>query len=177
MRRNIQVPFGYELPQKKRKGTLFYYDSFEEATEEALEHAVAVVKDRDFEKLVLYPLHEETMRRMFRHVSISSYYKREDRLHDWKRHAGHRDVIIEGWEGKRKKYTPLEAALRHLTENYPAPYFVYVTPEMANVLASFSTFEEWITQVRLILSDRPSSLHPRLEKYRHRWDEGERNET
>ncbi|MNN44041.1 hypothetical protein D3C81_1583110 [compost metagenome] len=172
MRHNIQVPFGYEPPQKKRKGTLFYYDTFEEVTEEALERAAAVAKDRDFEKLVLYPLHEETVRRMFRNVTVSSYYKREDFLHDWKRHAGHRDVIIEGWEGKRKKYTPLEAALRHLTESYPAPYFVYVTPEMANVLASFSSFEEWITKIRLIFTDEPQSLHPRLQKYSHRWDAG-----
>ncbi|MNW52847.1 hypothetical protein D3C74_303860 [compost metagenome] len=173
MRRNIQVPFGYEPPQKTRSGTMFYYDSFEEATDEDLLRAAGTAKDRAFEKLVLYPLHEETVRRMFRHVTVSSYYKREDRLHDWKREYDQRDVLIEGWEGKRKKYTPLEAALRHLTEKYPPPYFVYVTPEMGNVLASFSSFEEWIKKVRLILTEEPQQLHPRLQKYRHRWDAGE----
>ena len=79
-------------------------------------------------------------------------------------------VTIEGWEGKRKKYTPIEAALRHMTEKYPAPHFVYLSPEMANQFASFSSFEEWIVKVRLLLSASPGQLHPRLEKYRHRWN-------
>lgn len=170
MRQNIQVPFGYEPPQKKRKGTIIFYDSFEHISDEDLKHAASVAVDRDFEKLILYPLHEETVRRMFRNEMVTSYYRREDRLHEWKREYGNKSVFVEGFDGKRKKYTPFDSALRHLTEKYPAPYFVYVTPDMANVLASFSSFEEWIVKIRLLLTEQPDEVHPRLIKFQHRWE-------
>lgn len=170
MRQNIQVPFGYEPPQKNRKGTIIFYDSFEHTTNEDLEQAVSVAEGRNFEKLVLYPLHEETVRRMFRNDVVTSYYKREDRLHEWKREHGNKSVFIEGFDGKRKKYTPFDSALRQLTEKFPAPYFVYVTPDMANVLASFSSFEGWIVKIRLLLTERPVEIHPRLLKFQHRWE-------
>ncbi|EFM12418.1 conserved hypothetical protein [Paenibacillus curdlanolyticus YK9] len=170
MRDNIQVPYGYEPPAEASKGTLIYYDSFEDTTEEDLEAAAALKKQMGFRKLVLYPLHEATGKRMF-DQPISPYYKREDRLHEWRREQADPTIVVEGLEGKRKKYTPFESAMRHLTETYPSPYFVYVTPEMANLLASYATFEEWIVKLRLILSEEPSAaqLHPRLQKFAHRW--------
>lgn len=170
MRNHIQVPFGYEPPEKKRKGTIIFYDSFEHITDEDLNRAASVAKERDFEKFVLYPLHEETVRRMSKNEVVASYYIREDRLHDWKREQGNKAVSVEGFDGKRKKYTPFDSALRQLTEKYPAPYFVYVTPAMANVLASFSSFEEWMTKVRLLLTEQPDEIHPRLLKLQHRWE-------
>ncbi|MNO01844.1 hypothetical protein D3C81_2220990 [compost metagenome] len=45
-----------------------------------------------------------------------------------------------------------------------------MTPEMAERFASYSSFEEWIVKLRLLLSEEPVHLHPRLEKFRHRWD-------
>ncbi|MCA1296029.1 hypothetical protein LBW89_23770 [Paenibacillus sp. alder61] len=167
-RNNIQVPYGYEPPVKERKGTLIFYDAFERTTAEDLERAATVARQKAFERLVLYPLHEETVRRMTKDA-VRSFYKREDELHDWKRGQDNADISIEGWEGKRKKYTPIDSALRYLTEKYPSPYFLYLTPEMGNQFASFSSFEEWIVKIRLLLTEEPKALHPRLEKYRHRW--------
>ncbi|MDO7905623.1 hypothetical protein Q5741_04255 [Paenibacillus sp. JX-17] len=169
MPRQLQhVPYGYEPPAERQKGTLVYYDTFEHTTETELETAALVAQKRAFAKLVLYPLHEETVRRMFKEP-VSSLYKREDRLHDWKRHSGRHHVMVENLEGKRKKYTPVDSALRHLEEKYESPLFLYVTPEMANAIASYSTFEEWIKKIRLLIIPPFETLHPRLEAYSHRW--------
>ncbi|NUU62226.1 hypothetical protein [Paenibacillus agri] len=173
MTRNIvHVPYGYEPPVEQRKGTLIFYDSFEHIQDSELAAAAKTATDRKFTKLVLYPLHEETVRRLSKEP-VQAFYKREDRLHEWKREQGVSFITVEGWEGKRKKYTPLDSALRHLTERYPAPHFLYLTPDMANQFASFSSFEEWIVKVRLLLAEAPAFIHPRLEKYRHRWDVAE----
>ncbi|CAM4417396.1 hypothetical protein [Paenibacillus typhae] len=170
MKRDIQhVPYGYEPPAKERKGTLIFYDSFEHITDHELEAAANTAAERKFTKLVLYPLHEETVRRMSKEP-VRSYYKREDRLHEWKRDQGRSFITIETLEGKRKKYTPLDTALRHISDVYPPPYFLYLTPETANLFASYSSFEEWIVKLRLILSAEPQQLHPRLAKFSHRWD-------
>lgn len=170
MRREIQkVPYGYEPPTGQRKGTIVYYDAFEHTSDQELAAAAQAASEREFAKLVLYPLHEETVRRMSKEP-VQAFYKREDRLHEWKREQGLSFITVEGWEGKRKKYTPLDSALRHLTERYPAPHFLYLSPDMANRFASFSSFEEWIVKLRLLLSASPEFIHPRLEKYRHRWD-------
>lgn len=169
MRNNIQVPYGYEPPVDREKGTLVFYDSFEEMTEEELDQAVIILEQRSFAQLVLYPLHEETVRRMTR-KPVSPFYKREDALHDWRRSKGDRRITVEGWDGKRKKYTPMDSVLRFLTEKYPGPYFLYLTPETANAFASYSSFEEWITRIRLILAGEPVQVHPRLAKFSHRWE-------
>ncbi|MBM6996053.1 hypothetical protein IM700_010390 [Paenibacillus sp. DXFW5] len=171
MRQNIQVPYGYEPPAPSRKGTLIFYDSFEHISDEGLTRAAEEAENRKFKKLVLYPLHEETVRRMAKEP-VGPFYRREDRLHEWRRdQEGTRlPIAVEGWEGKRKKYTPIDAALRHLTEVYPAPHFLYLTPEMANQFASFSSFEEWIVKIRLLLAAEPGHPHPRLAKFSHRWD-------
>ncbi|CAM4395736.1 hypothetical protein [Paenibacillus tarimensis] len=164
-----KVPFGYEPPTESRKGTLIFYDTFDTVFEEELDEARQAAVHRSFAKLVLYPLHEQTVKRMFGEP-VKPYYKREDRLHDWRRHSGSEMVSVEGWEGKRKKYTPIDAALRHLVQHYPAPYFLLLQPRTANVFASFDVFPEWITKLRLLLTREPDELHPRLEQYRGRWD-------
>lgn len=171
------VPYGYEPPVEREKGTLIYYDSFENTTDEELDLAVENTTVRAFTKLVLYPIHEESMKRMSK-KPISPYYKREKRLYEWKRERGREreTVEIDGWEGKRKKYTPIDSVLRHLTETLAAPHFLYVTPETANMIASFSSFEAWIVKIRLLLSSEPTILHPRLEQYRDRWNPVDRLE-
>ncbi len=162
------VPFGYEEPQASTKGTLIYYDTFEGITDGELERAASCAEQLAFAKLVLYPLHEQTVKRMMKDP-VSPYHKREDRLHAWRREQHRSNIAIEGWEGKRKKYTPTDSALRHVTEKYAAPHFVLLSPEMATLWASFSSFEEWIVKLRLLLLSEPSELHPRLAQYRHRW--------
>ncbi|WNS45487.1 hypothetical protein [Paenibacillus sp. MMS20-IR301] len=170
MKRDIQhVPYGYEPPASERKGTLIFYDSFGHISDMDLLKAAETAIERKFVKLVLYPLHEETVRRMSKE-KVEPLYKREDRLHEWKREQGRSFITVEGLEGKRKKYTPLDSAMRHISGIYPAPYFLYLTPDMANLFASYSSFEEWIVKLRLVLSEAPGQLHPRLEKFRHRWD-------
>ncbi|AWP27182.1 hypothetical protein [Paenibacillus sp. Cedars] len=161
----VHVPYGYEPPKPATKGTLIFYDSFEQVQED-LEQAVAILEERAFSKLVLYPLHEETVRRMFKEP-VSPYYKREKRLQEWVGEREDSSVVIEAFESKRKKYTPIDTALRHLVEKYGSPHFLVLTPEVANVFASFSSFEEWIVKLRLILLSEPPYLHPRLEKFRH----------
>lgn len=176
MPRNLEyVPYGYEPPKPTTKGTLIFYDLFVQVQED-LEQAAAILEERSFVKLVLYPLHEETAKRMFKET-VSPYYKREKQLVEWiEDHAGS-SVVIEPFESKRKKYTPIDTALRHLAEKYGSPHFLILTPEMANAFASFSSFEEWIVKLRLILLSEPPYLHPRLEKFRHRWDvAGEKRE-
>lgn len=166
-----RVPYGYEPPKDQPKGTLIYYDSFEHTLDEELDVAADTASERSFARFVLFPLHEETMKRMSK-ITVRPYYKREKRLYEWKENRGPNKVEIDGWEGKRKKYTPIEAALRHLTETLPAPHFLYLSPEIANIFASFSIFEEWIVKIRLILSSESTFLHPRLEQYRSRWETG-----
>lgn len=169
MKRNLQhVPYGYEPPREGAKGTLIYYDTFAETSEEDLNRALKMMKERAFAKLVLYPLHEETVKRMTKQHT-GAFYKREKPLLAWCEELGTPNIVVESWEGKRKKYTPVEAALRHLTEKYSAPHFVYMSPEMANTFASYASFEEWIVKLRLILTSEPEIIHPRLEKHGGRW--------
>jgi nicotinic acid mononucleotide adenylyltransferase len=167
---NVQkMPFGYEPPVDELKGTIIYYDTFEHTTERELDLAADWVKARSFRKLVLYPLHELSIKRMSKE-DVSPFYKREDRLHEWKRDRAETNIVVERFEIKRKKYTPIDFALRHLSETYPKPLFILMTGEMANLFASFSSFEEWIVKIRLLLTEEPAKLHPRLIQYQHRWE-------
>lgn len=165
-----KVPYGYEPPKDQPKGTLIYYDTFEQTSDEELAMAARTARVRSFARFILYPIHEETMKRMSKRTDVGPYYKREKRLVEWMEETGLDTAQIDAWEGKRKKYTPIEAALRHLTETLPAPHFIYLSPEMANLFVSFAQFEEWIVKIRLILSSEPNAPHPRLEQYRNRWN-------
>ncbi|MBE9916972.1 hypothetical protein G8C92_23415 [Paenibacillus donghaensis] len=162
------VPYGYEPPEQQNKGTLIYYDIFEEITDQELDKAEQMAAERHFSRFVLYPLHEETARRMVKQP-VSAYHQRQRKLEEW---IKERETFaeIERFEAKRKKYTPVDTALRHLTAKYPAPHFLYLTAEMANLLASYSSFPGWIVKLRLIVADKPEILHPLLEKYQSRWD-------
>ncbi|WP_139998970.1 hypothetical protein [Paenibacillus paridis] len=164
-----KMPFGYEPPKDENKGTLVYYDSFQHITDRELDVAAYVAKDRSFSKLVLYPLHEQSVKRMSKD-EVSPFHKREDRLHEWRHDRGETNVIVERLEIKRKKYTPIDTALRHLSETYPKPLFLLLSGDMANLFASYSSFEEWIVKIRLVLTEEPTKLHPRLLQYKHRWE-------
>jgi hypothetical protein len=164
-----KMPFGYEPPKDENKGTLVYYDSFQHITDRELSLAAYIAKERSFTRLVLYPLHEQSIKRMTKE-EVSPFYKREDRLHEWKRESGETNIIVERLEIKRKKYTPIDTALRHLAETYPKPLFLLLSGEMANAFASFSSFEEWIVKIRLLITEEPAQLNPRLIQYRNRWD-------
>ncbi|MDO3411780.1 hypothetical protein QWJ34_18610 [Saccharibacillus sp. CPCC 101409] len=169
-RKTYSIPFGTEPAKRTAKGTMIFYDSFEHTSDEELERAAQVASARSFAQLVLYPLHEATEKRLSGEA-VSAFYKRDDRVHEWRRDQQiMRNATVENWDGKRKKYTPLEAALRFMDEKYPSPLFLYLTADNANRFASFATFEEWIVRIRLVLDEAPARPHPRLEKFRRRWD-------
>ena len=44
-------------------------------------------ESRSFARFVLYPIHEESMKRMSK-SAVSPYYKREKRLYEWKQERG-----------------------------------------------------------------------------------------
>lgn len=171
-RQRNMVPFGYETPIQGEKGTLFVMDSFESFGENELFRLQAFAEQRSFAQVVLYPFHEETLRRMGT-INVRSYVARIHELeYLLEENSGLILIIMEKWEGKRKKYTPIDSALNHLTEKYPAPHFVYMTGEEANRFASYPAFEVWIRKLRLFIDKKNADvpLHPELEKYHHRWE-------
>ena len=170
-RGHAMIPFGATLAVPDRKGTVIYYDDFQETSDEQLRAALDYVRERKFKKLIFYPLHEETVRRMDGNKKVDPLYKREQRLNNWIQQLPDTyDLGMELWEGKRKKYTPIEAALRHLTTKYAAPHFIYLTPYYSHMFASYPSFEEWINKVRLIISEPMSPTPVKLQKYEKRWD-------
>lgn len=165
------IPFGASHPKSDRKGTVIYYDDFQDVSDEQLRAALDYVRERKFKKLIFYPLNEETVSRMDANKQVDPLYKREQRLQDWMSQLPDTyDLGIELWEAKRKKYTPIEAALRHITTKYAAPHFIYMSPRYSHLFASYSSFEEWISKLRLIVSEPMPSIHPKLQKYESRWD-------
>lgn len=172
-RDNIQVPFGYEPPdpRNKERGSLWVYDSFEEFTERDLANILDLADQRKMAKIVFYPLHEETLRRMVK-GTFSPYYRRVEALQAMLDDAGtDLDYVIDRFEIKRKKYTPVDTAFRFLEEKYDGPFFVYVTGDTANLLAGYDSFEEWIKKLRLFIAGKGiGGVHPRLLKYEHRWE-------
>ncbi|WJH37160.1 hypothetical protein N6H14_16790 [Paenibacillus sp. CC-CFT747] len=171
------VPFGYEPEPEGKKGTLFVFGTFEEYDEEQLEAMIRLCEERGFTKLVLYPQTEETLRRMGI-ASTIPYSKRikavEEVIHGKQYPLS---VTVDTWEGKRKKYTPVETSLGFLMEKYKGPYFVFLPGGYANKVAGYSSFEEWIRKARLLIERNGEPLHPRLEQYRSRWEEWNGRET
>lgn len=136
---------------------------------------IAMAERKTIAKLVFYPLHEETLRRMGER-DTAPYYRRTEALEALLEQAETTlDIAVDHWEGRRKKYTPVDTAFRYLTEKYAGPHFVWVTAETANKLAGFDSFEGWIKKVRLWIDmqaggGRPPELHPRLYVVDSRWD-------
>ncbi len=125
MTRNLQyVPYGYEPPIETHKGTMVYYDTFEQITARELELFAETGAALSFTKLVLYPLHEETVRRMWKQP-VRSYYKRVDELGEWQREQALSAVVIESWEGKRKSIRRLKQPSVFGGKVYDPTFFVH----------------------------------------------------
>lgn len=152
------------------KGTIIFYDTFDPLSAALMNKVWEYAVQHRFKQLVLYPLHEQTTKRMLSQ-QIAPYHVREEQLFAWVKElrTAELSVKLERLEGKRKKYTPVDQALRHFNEYYSSPLFVLMQPVMANLFASYSTFEDWIKRIRLVLTEEPAQLHPRLIQYRHRW--------
>ncbi|MDF2961623.1 MAG: hypothetical protein K0S39_3358 [Paenibacillus sp.] len=168
-----KVPFGYEPDNEREgvRGTLWVYDSFHAYSTQQLLRVAELAEQKTIAKLVFYPLHEDTLRRMGE-KDAEPYYRRADGLEELLEQSEVSiDAVLDRWEGRRKKYTPMDTAFRYLAEKYKGPHFVYVTLDMANTMASFDSFEEWIKKLRLFIdkADSPSMMmHPKLEAYAHR---------
>lgn len=184
----IQVRYGYEQPEETAKGTLFVYDSFECCVEEGEEEREQAALDgglrlrhiqqltdyaerRMFSRIVLYVPHEETLKRMGIRFPTPQY-KREDALRDaLERLSVSVRLDIDVWERKRKKYTPMDTALRYMGDHYKAPYFLGMSGAYANRFASYQPFEEWIRKIRLVVAETgPFEPHPLLHKHHNRWN-------
>lgn len=171
---NIQVPFGYEPPQEGKKGTLIVYDDFGESTVPELLQVFRFAEERGFTHVIFYPIHEETGRRMG--LELTPYHRRVQGLQelledaDPEIPAGIR-VTLDQWEGKRKKYTPIETALDFLTEKNKGPYFVWMTERLAAKWGTYASFPEWIRKVRLVVAPPYGNvLPPRMTEFETRWE-------
>jgi hypothetical protein len=167
----IRVPFGYEPQVETVKGTVLVYETFEDWTHSEMTMLTAWAAERRFTRIVLFPQHEETLRRMGISCQIP-YYQRvkelEALIQDSKVSI---PISIDVWEGKRKKYTPIDTSLHFMTDKYTAPYFVLMNDRYANLFAGYATFEEWIKKLRLVIWTRFGvPLNSKLQNFATRWE-------
>ncbi len=172
---NEQVPFGYEPPQEVKTGTLIVYGDFTDIAVTGLAEVYRFAGLRGFDRIVLYPIHEETGRRMGL-TELPPYYRRVQELEAAMEEAepnlpaGAR-ALLDQWEGKRKKYTPVDTALAFLTEKHRGPFFVWIPERLALKWAGYDSFKEWIRKLRLIVAPPAGGArHPVLEEYASRWE-------
>jgi nicotinic acid mononucleotide adenylyltransferase len=170
-REQIKVPFGYEPPKAAKKGTVLVFETFEDWTNEDMTRLIAWATEKKFVRIILYPQHEETLRRMDIPCQIP-YYQRVKQLEQLIKEAEPGiKVDVDAWEGKRKKYTPMDTSLNFLTEKYPGPFFVAMNDRYVNGFVTYKNFEEWIKKVRLVvLLTFHVPLHHKLEAYKERWE-------
>lgn len=181
----IKVPYGYVPPAATRKGTLIAYGEFESMDSALWLQLLRAADERAFERLVLYPIHEETGKRMGL-GTLSAYYKRLERVEELVQDTlegkeGMRapvPILIDKWEGKRRKYTPIDTALTFLTEKYPGPHFVYMSEDFAARFAVYQSFEEWIRKIRLLLAPPYGNRLPsKLTAASNRWEYVQEHES
>lgn len=166
------VPFGtnpedYEFT----KGVIIMYDTFDNNDFSNIERTIKIAEERDFDKIILYPLHEKTSRR----IDVNIRYGYKDRVKALEDFALHADTDVEitvcKLEGKRSKYTPIDTALAFITEHHKGPYFLHMSDYMANQFSTFSTFDKWIKEVRLMIYNKENErLTTKLEDKRKRWE-------
>jgi hypothetical protein len=170
-----KVPFGYEPDKENQgpRGTMWVYDSFQDYSSQQLLKVLHVAERKELKKLVFYPLHEETLKRMGI-KEAEPFYHRAERLEELlEKSESEVNAVIDHWEGRRKKYTPMDTAFSFLEEKDTGPFFVYVTLDMANTIAAFEGFDSWIRKLRLCIdmgSHSSPVLHPKLQASAHRWD-------
>jgi hypothetical protein len=165
------MPYGYEPELQTTKGTVLALGVFDDPLEEHVPQLAELAVERAFARLVFVPQHDETLRRM-KLPAAHPYYERVRELKAWIAGSGSAiKMSIDEWEGKRQKYTPLDALLRFVTDKYEAPHVVALSGSYANAFASYSSFDEWIRRVRLlVITDRGFAPHPKLADRESRWD-------
>ncbi|TXK71240.1 hypothetical protein [Paenibacillus sp. N3.4] len=167
----IKVPFGYEPTVQTRKGTVFLFETFEDWTDAEMGAFTLWAEERKFVRAIFYPQHEETLRRMDISCRLP-YYARVKHLENLIKNANSSvQLDLDTWEGKRKKYTPLETSLNFLTDKNPGPYFVCMSDRYVNLFVTYPSFKEWIKKARLvILNQFHVPLQQKLYEYAERWE-------
>lgn len=170
-RDQIKVPFGYEPPAQTHKGTVFVFETFEDWTGAELHAFTAWAEERKFVRAIFYPQHEETLRRMDIPVQ-QPYYARVKHLESLLKQAETTiQLDLDTWEGKRKKYTPIDTSLTFLTDKTQGPFFVCMSDRYANLFVTYPSFKEWIKKVRLVIIVQfHVPLHGKLNEYAQRWE-------
>lgn len=167
-KRNVKVDYGYEDDDLIFKGTLFVIDSFENFVIGDLTKIINVADDRKFDKIIFYPLHEQTLKRMEIEVT-SKYFDRLKRLENLIIELNTDiPISINKLDGKRKRYTPIDFILSHLSEASKKPHFVYMSNKTANKFSNYSSFPKWISELRLIVNG--GIAHGNLGKFKKRID-------
>ncbi|WNR42177.1 hypothetical protein [Paenibacillus roseipurpureus] len=170
-REQIKVPFGYEPQEESTKGTVIVCETFEDWTELEVKALIAWAEERKFVRVILYPQHEETLRRMDIRAA-QPYYARVKHITAL---VDEMDtplqVDVDTWEGKRKKYTPLDTSFSFLTEKSPSPHFICMSDRYANLFVTYPSFKEWIKKARLVIfTEFHVPLHGKLKDYEGRWE-------
>ncbi|MEC0265877.1 hypothetical protein [Paenibacillus anseongense] len=170
-REQIKVPFGYEPPAQTHKGTVFVLETFEDWTESDMQAFKAWAEEKKFVRAIFYPQHEETLRRMDI-TSSMPYYARVKHLESLVKQVSTTvQVDVDTWEGKRKKYTPMDTSLHFLTEKSSGPYFLCLSDRYANLFVTYPSFKEWIKNLRLYIHEQfHVPLHGKLHDYAQRWE-------
>ncbi|MDF2669883.1 MAG: hypothetical protein K0R67_2189 [Paenibacillus sp.] len=170
------VPYGYEPEKETIRGTLIVYDAFDESFSlDDLQLVSDWAEEHNLARIVLYPLHEQTIRRMLPKAQADAaepYHIRLKLLEEHCELLKHSiSLEIDEWERKRKKYTPMDTALQFLTDKYKGPHFLGISGHYANLFSTYSSFEPWIRKLRLvILPDGAFHPHPKLAAFDNRWD-------
>lgn len=172
---NIQVPYGYEPPVENKKGTLVVYDHFADVHPSGLAEVYRFAQERGFVRIVFYPIHELTASRMGI-TGLAPYHQRSRMLAESMEAAEKATgcsipALVDSWEGKRKKYTPVEAALTFLTEKHSGPYFLWLPEQLAAKWAGYASFSQWIRRIRLVIGPPYGfPMPPVAHEYQNRWE-------
>lgn len=166
-RKSVYVPFGYTEPQVKTKGTVFVYGTGEHWSIRWMKALEKWSADKGMARVILFPQHEDTLRRM----DISSFLPYHERIEHIKQSLNDAGVLFEldEWEGKRKKYTPMDTSLRFLTDKYTGPYFLLMDDLYASRFSKYKDFKQWIKKLRLVIEEQYGETLPMdLKTWEHR---------
>lgn len=165
-KQKMHATFGDERTMNEVKETLLFYGVFDELDEELLARIVEVAEERGSHRLVLYPFHDATLRRMGVE-GVPPYHRRVKILEEWlEEDLSDVEIDIDRWDGKRKKYTPVEASVRFIMEKHGGRLTLVLTTEMANRLVGYHSFDEISEKVGIIVFD-DGGLSPRFREYEH----------
>lgn len=171
---NRMVEYGFDpnIAKDPAKGTIVVLDAFDDFSEEDLVKLVSLAQTRSFAQIVLFIHHEKTLKTMG-WESVPAFHKRLKALQALVDDLPSTEIkiVVDSWEDKRKKYTPLELILRYLEEKYRPPFFLYVSDHYANAMATFAFFDECMRKVRLLINQKYGHpVHPKLTRVQNRWE-------